>query len=113
MFDLLREYASRYHHINLPGIGTIGLEKSPARADFSDKMFYPPKDEWKLLNIDNSNDESLPHFISRKKNISISAAKEELDFFCRDINNTLVNPGEIKLPGIGILKNDSNGYLQL
>lgn len=113
MFDLLREYASQYHTINLPGIGTIGLEKSPARADFSDKMFYPPEEEWKLMDADYPNDESFIHFISQKKNISFADANEKLESFCSYIKNEINNSSEIKLPGIGILKNDGNGSVQL
>lgn len=113
MFDLLREYIARYHQIHLPGIGIIGLEKSPAKADFSDKMFYPPRDEWKLLDAGYTNDESVIHFIARKKNIPFTEAKEMLGNFCGNLKTSLDNSEEIKFPGIGVLKNDSSGLLQL
>lgn len=113
MFDLLREYASQYHKINLPGIGAVGLEKLPARADFSDKMFYPPGEEWKLLGNEEVMDDSFINFICSKKNMAVTVAEEEWGKFCSDIRTKINNSGEIKLPGIGILKNDSNGVLQM
>jgi Bacterial DNA-binding protein len=113
MFDLLKEFTALHHQIYLPGIGKIALEKSPARADFSDKMFYPPKDEWKFFEGSYSNDDSLIYFISGKKNISIAGAMEVLENFCSSIKSAIKNSEEIKIPGIGILKKDSSGSLQL
>jgi hypothetical protein len=113
MFDLLQEYIAQHHQLHLPFIGTIGLEKTAARADFSNKMFYPPKEDWKLLNTDEGNDEALLHFISSKQNSSTWQAKEQLENFCRDLKAKVNQSAEIKFPGVGILKNDENGLLQL
>lgn len=113
MFDLLQEYAAQHHQLSLPGIGLVALEKSAARADFSERMFYPPGSEWKLMEAVPNIDESLSNFISRKKNISVWEAKKELENFCNNIKHEISHSSEIKIPGIGILKNDINGRLQL
>ena len=113
MFDLLNEFAAKYHRLSLPGIGTIAMEKSTAKADFSERMFYPPKEEWKLNESSPSNDESLLNFISRHKNISVWEAKQQLENFCINIKHEISNAAEIKFPGIGILKKDETGMLHI
>ena len=91
MQELLQEYIAQHHELSLPGIGEIVLSNQPAKADFSEKLFYPPQQEWVLVNNEVGNEESLVQFISRRQNISTYAAKQQLQDYCNNIKTQLSN----------------------
>ncbi|MBI1782440.1 MAG: hypothetical protein HYR66_13930 [Sphingobacteriales bacterium] len=113
MQELLQEYIAQHHELPLPGIGEIVLSNQPAKADFSEKLFYPPQQEWILVNNEVGNVESLINFIARKKQISTEEAKQQLGSYCLNIKRQLVHRKEMNLPGVGILKTGEDGDLQL
>ncbi|HET9057023.1 MAG TPA: hypothetical protein VFN30_09280 [Chitinophagaceae bacterium] len=113
MYDLLREYLAKYHKVSLPDIGTIGLINVAPRVDPSGKIYYPPQSEWTLIDKGYYEDPALIDFIAHKKNIATGKAKNELEDFCNDVKSNLKNSGEIKFPGIGVLKSNDEGLLQL
>lgn len=113
MFDLLEEYAALHHQLPLPGIVLINLEHTPSKADFSEKLFYPPKQEWKLLPAEEVREEPLVNYIARKQNVSTVVAGQQLQDFCHNLQHQLNMEAEIKFPGVGILKQETGGSLQL
>lgn len=112
MYDLLNEFASAQHQVSLPGIGVIGLERSPAKADFSEKMFYPPSEQW-TIKQGMSDDERFIQYVAHKTNVSTAMATEQVQMFCNYIMGEIKNAGEVSLPGIGLLKNDESGVFHL
>ncbi|RTL60881.1 MAG: hypothetical protein EKK37_01630 [Sphingobacteriales bacterium] len=113
MLDLLQEYIAQYHELSLPGIGRIALTQQPARADFSDKLFYPPKQEWVFFPGEEGNQEKFIDFIAGKKQIGKEEAKQQLGMYCLEIKRHLVHHKEMNIPGVGILRNGEDGDIQL
>lgn len=112
MYELLNEFASAQHEVSLPGIGVLGLERSPAKADFSEKMFYPPQEQWKFKQAI-TEDERFVQFVSHQTQVPMAMATEQVQMFCNYLIGEIKNTGEVSLPGIGILKKEENGAFQL
>lgn len=113
MLHLLQEYIAQHHELFLPGIGKIALIKQPARADFSEKLFYPPQEEWVLFPNEDGSQEALINFIARKKNISTTDAKQQLGGYYLEMKRQLIHHKEMNIPGVGIIKSGEGGALQL
>lgn len=112
MYELLNEFASAQHEVSLPGIGVLGLERSPAKADFSEKMFYPPQEQWKFKQAI-TEDERFVQFVSHQTQVPMAMATEQVQMFCNYLIGEIKNTGEVSLPGIGILKKEENGAFHL
>lgn len=112
MYELLNEFASAQHEVSLPGIGVLGLERSPAKADFSEKMFYPPQEQWKFKQAI-TEDDRFVQFVSHQTQVPMAMATEQVQMFCNYLMGEIKNTGEVSLPGIGILKKEENGAFQL
>ena len=79
--SLIAAYIIQQKQCTLPGIGTLSIEEIPARADFVNKQVMAP---WPQLRFSETalNNDCLPDYIAKKKQISRSAAVALLNNFC-------------------------------
>ncbi len=113
MQDLITSFLIQSKKCSLPGIGKFSITTTPAEADIANKLISPRSDEIIFTDKPEKISEELVKYVSHKKNIDQTEAREKIKGWCRDAKDKL-NAGEkIIFETIGALqKNAGNIVLQ-
>ena len=88
--------------IGIFGLGTIYKKKAPGRYDTATHTFLPPSYQI-AFKQEQSEDNSLPDYISAQRSISRESAEYFIGVFVKEINEQLANQGNADLSPLGTL----------
>src|SRR5437016_4501931 len=109
MIDILNKYLVQHKSLNIPGLGSIHIEKVPARTDFVNKQILPPfYTLWFDKHLDNP-DKDFFNYLASQKNIPEHEAIRLYNQFAEDIRSKINLEEKVELRRIGIFSKNNSG----
>jgi hypothetical protein len=111
MFSILNSYLFQHKSISVPGLGTIYLEKNPARIDESGKNILPPTYHFRFDKYFDAPDKDFFLHLAAEKNIPDYEAIKWYNEFSYELRNKIRHEEKAEWEGVGILKKDDEGNI--
>ncbi|HMR93641.1 MAG TPA: hypothetical protein PKC69_15070 [Chitinophagaceae bacterium] len=111
MYDKLYQYLSASKRLDLPGIGTLVLQRIPASFDYSNRVVLPPA--YNLV-LQHGNTAVPPSFISWLSHIQHTTEAEAIahfESFAGDMKNDIMNGRKTEWDGVGIFSKGLAGEI--
>jgi nucleoid DNA-binding protein len=109
MEQLVRTYLLQKSSISIPGLGTIYVERSPARSDFINKQLLPPSYHFRFDKYFDAPGKEFFTYLASKKNIEDYEAIKVYNEWAHSLRNNIGTDQSVTLDGIGMLKRDLAG----
>jgi len=112
MYPELYEYLLLHNELSLPGIGTLSIQRSPARLDFPSKRVHPPV--YQVALQDNSINPGAAFFAWLGKSLRVSDRDAVIRFndFLFDIKRQIQNGDIIDWNGVGTVSKSPTGDIR-
>lgn len=112
MYQDLYEYLILYKQLNIPGVGTLLLERKPAETEFTHKQINPPAYS---ISLQQGNSAPLKFFfnwLSDKLNISYHEAIIKFNGFAIDLKNQVLSGDKVMWNDVGMLSKGIAGEIK-
>jgi len=109
MIPALNSYLHQHNSLSIPGIGTIYIERTPARSDFTNKQILPPGYHYRFDRFYDTPDKQFFSFIARKKNVADYEAMQWYNDWAYEISAKLKTESIVFWEGVGALKRHDSG----
>ena len=109
----IQELLSRLEFVSLPGLGSFVKRYEPATPSADGKSFDPPREFFVFDTKRVFNDEALENFVAESFSLNHGKAAEVVEKFVAGIKEKLESNTEVVFPGVGILKRNSSGTIEL
>jgi hypothetical protein len=109
MIPALSSYLHQHKSLSIPGIGTIYIERTPARSDFTNKQILPPGYHYRFDRFYDTPDKNFFSFIARKKNVADYEAMQWYNEWAYGISAKLKADSMVSWEGVGALKRNDTG----
>ncbi len=110
MHQLIASYLFQNKSCPLPGLGTLTVHVSGAKADFATQQIAPPEPFIQFSDRE-TNASGLLGFIAATTNINTYEVTEALGRFCNDLKKGIAEHAKAALNGIGNFVVDNNGNI--
>lgn len=110
MHQLIASYLFQNKSCPLPGLGTLTIHVSGAKADFSNQQIAAPEPFIQFSDRE-TNASGLLNFIAPTTNSNASEVTEALGHFCDDLKKGISSDDKADLVGIGNFVADNNGNI--
>ena len=111
MIEVLNNYLAQHKSINIPGMGTLYLERVPARTDFVNRQLLPPIFTYRFDKYFDAPDRDFFVYLASKKNIADYEAIKLYTEFAFDLRAKVKNGQEAIWDGVGKFGIDENGEI--
>jgi hypothetical protein len=95
--------------VSIPGLGTIYVERSPARSDFINRQLLPPSYHFRFDKYFDAPGKDFFGFLASQKNIEDYEAIKAYNEWALALRNNIGTDQSSVLEGIGVLKRDQSG----
>jgi len=112
MYEILYRFLIKYKRLDLPGIGMIALQIQPARSEFVNRSYSPPKYFFRFERGEKIPSEKLFSWIASHFNITESEAVIRFNEFIYDLNRQLKEGKEISWYNIGSFQKENTGEIK-
>lgn len=109
----IQELLSRLEFVSLPGLGSFVKRYEPATPSADGKSFDPPREFFVFDSKRVFNDEALENFVVESFNLEHRKATEVVEKFVAGIKEKLESNTEVVFLGVGVLKRNSSGTIEL
>jgi len=109
MERLIRTYLLQKSSVSIPGLGTIYVERSPARSDFINRQVLPPSYHFRFDKYFDAPGKDFFTFIAARKNIEDYEAIKLYNEWAHSLRNHLSTDQSSTLEGIGVLRRNESG----
>ena len=109
MTDALNGYLLQHNSINIPGLGSIYIQKIPVTTDFVNKQLYPVSFSYRFDKRNDTPDKLFYNYLAARKGMSESEAIEWYNQFSTTLRTAVKNDGYFEWNGVGVFKQDGNG----
>lgn len=109
MERLIRIYLLQKSSVSIPGLGTIYVERSPARSDFINRQVLPPSYHYRFDKYFDAPGKDFFTFLAARKNIADYEAIKLYNEWAHSLRNHLSTEQASTLKGIGVLKRGESG----
>lgn len=113
MFSSLYQYLVLNQRLNLPGLGTIKLQRHPAQYDVAEKSFSAPAYNFAFISGEGYPSKKLFEFLAKEKSITEWDAIRMVNDFAYELNKSLLAGKEIKWEPVGNFRKDESGNIVL
>lgn len=113
MYRALHQYLVLYKQLNLPGIGTLFIEKKPADFDIAAKLINPQVYSIALHADHSTPSKSFFNWLGSRLDISERDAVIRFNDFLFDLKKQLSSGNKLQWSGIGTLSKGLSGDIQL
>lgn len=111
MERLIRTYLLQKSSVSIPGLGTIYVERSPARSDFINRQLLPPSYHFRFDKYFDAPGKDFFIFLASRKNIEDYEAIKLYNEWAHSLRNNIGTDQSSALEGIGVLKRDMSGEI--
>ena len=111
MTDVLNSYLLQHHSINIPGLGSIYIQKIPVTTDFVNKQLYPVSFTYRFDKRNDTPDKSFYNYLASRKKISEVEAERWYNEFSTTIRSNVKADGYFEWKDVGVFKQDANGEI--
>jgi hypothetical protein len=109
MERLIKTYLLQKSSVSIPGLGTIYVERSPARSDFINRQLLPPSYHFRFDKYFDAPGKDFFAFLASRKKIEDYEAIKLYNEWALGIRNNLGSDNSSALEGIGVLKRNESG----
>lgn len=109
MERLVRLYLLQKSSISIPGLGTIYVERSPARSDFINRQILAPSFHFRFDKYFDAPSKDFFTFVASRKNIEEYEAIKMYNEWAMSLRNQVTSENAATIEGVGSLKRDSSG----
>lgn len=112
MFSALDSYLHQYNSISIPGIGTIYIERTPARTDFTNKQILPPGYHYRFDRFVDTPDKQFFAFIARIRDVADYEAIRLYNEWAQEMSLLLRTGSPVHWKGVGELRKNDLGDIE-
>jgi hypothetical protein len=109
MEQLVRTYLLQKSSVSIPGLGTIYVERSPARSDFINRQLLPPSYHFRFDKYFDAPEKEFFTFLAARKKIEDYEAIKMYNEWALSLRNNIGTDQSTTIEGIGTLKRDVSG----
>lgn len=109
MEQLVRTYLLQKSSVSIPGLGTIYVERSPARSDFINRQLLPPSYHFRFDKYFDAPEKEFFTFLAARKKIEDYEAIKMYNEWALSLRNNIGTDQSATIEGIGTLKRDLSG----
>lgn len=112
MIDLLNKYLFQHSGINVPGLGTIFIEKTTAKSDFVSRQIFPPEFIFRFDKYYDTPDKDFFAYLSSGMSIPDYEAIQEYNQFAQDFRSKIKLEDKAVWKDVGIFVKNSSGDIE-
>lgn len=109
MDSLIKTYLLQKSRVSIPGLGTIYVDRSPARSDFINKQLLPPSYHYRFDKYFDAPARDFFTFLASSKHVEDYEAIRMYNEWAQSLRNNIGADQSASLEGIGVLKRDTTG----
>ena len=109
MTEPLVSYLLQHKSISIPGLGSMYIERIPARTDFVNKRILPPAYHFRFDKYFDAPDKEFFTYLAQQTDKADYEAIKWYNEWAYDLRNKLRDGQEVFWKGIGTLKKDGSG----
>lgn len=109
MDRLVRTYLLQKSKVSIPGLGTIYVDRSPARSDFINKQLLPPSYHFRFDKYFDAPSKDFFTFLASNKHIEDYEAIKVYNEWATSLRNNMGTEQATFIEGIGTLRRDTSG----
>ncbi|MEJ7739092.1 MAG: hypothetical protein WKF97_16830 [Chitinophagaceae bacterium] len=113
MIDILNSYLVQHKSINIPGLGTIYIQKLPAQTDFVNKKIYPPQYSFTFDKYFDAPAKDFFTYLAMKKSIPDYEAIQLYNDFSQHLRSKIKMEDSAEWNDVGVFKKDKSGEIVL
>lgn len=113
MYKILYQYLIFNEQLSLPGVGTISLQRTPARLDIANKVYLAPGYNFVMDSSNDKPSKKLFDWLSDSLQISEWEAIRRVNEFSFDLKNKIASTGEVNWDHVGVLHRNETGNIVL
>jgi hypothetical protein len=111
MYSILNKYLFQHKSINIPGLGTIWLETTPAAIDATTRTALPPSFYFRFDKYFDAPDKEFFSYLASKQQISDYEALRQYNEFAYNLRDRINHLQEAVWEGVGALRKDGEGNI--
>lgn len=112
MIDILNQYLFQHSGINVPGLGTIFIERTPAKSDFVNRQIYPPEFIFRFDKYYDTPDKDFFAYLSSGMSIPDYEAIQEYNQFAQDFRSKIKLEDKAIWKDVGMFIKNSSGDIE-
>jgi hypothetical protein len=109
MIEILNRYLVQHKSINVPGLGTIYIERIPANTDFINKQVFPPQYKYGFDKNLDTPDNDLFIFLAQQKNIPGDEATQSYNQFAGSLQTKINEDNMAEWQDVGVFRKLPSG----
>ncbi|MBZ5855728.1 hypothetical protein [Flavihumibacter profundi] len=107
--DILNNYLYQHKSISIPGLGTLHMDRVPARTDFVNRQILAPSYTFRFDQYFDAPDKEFFGFLASHKQVPDYEAMKWYNEFSYDLRTKIRNHEEAAWEGLGSFVADENG----
>ncbi len=111
MIEVLKSYLVQHNNISIPGLGTIYVERLPARTDFVNRTILPPAYQYRFDKYFDAPDKQFFNYLAAEKKIADFEAIKLYNEWALAFRNRIRAEEMVSWEGIGTLQQDASGEI--
>ncbi|MGZ5247035.1 MAG: HU domain-containing protein [Flavitalea sp.] len=111
MFEVLNSYLVQNKSISIPGLGTIYVERIPARYDFVNRSILPPAYQFRFDKYFDAPDKEFFTYLASEKQIADFEAIKIYNEWAYEFRNRIRGEEIVTWDGVGVLQQDPSGEI--
>lgn len=112
MTPALNSYLHQHQSLSIPGIGTIYIERTPARSDFTNRQILPPGYHYRFDRYFDTPDRQFFSFIAKSENLADFEAVRWYNEWAMEMGSKLQSELSILWDGVGTIRKTESGDVQ-
>lgn len=109
MIDILNKYLIQHNHINIPGLGTLYLERIPAIADVGTNKILPPYYTLRFDKYFDAPDKTFFTYLASQEKIPDYEAIKQYNQFAQDLRSQIKLEEKAEWKEMGTFRKDDSG----
>jgi hypothetical protein len=111
MFEVLNSYLVQNKSISIPGLGTIYVDRIPARYDFVNRAILPPAYQFRFDKYFDAPDKEFFTYLATEKKVADFEAIKIYNEWAYDFRNRIRSEQTVTWEGVGVLQQDASGEI--
>lgn len=109
MIEVLNSYLVQHKSISIPGLGTLVIDRIPARSDFLNRKILPPAYQYRFDKYFDAPDKEFFNFLATRKQIADFEAIKLYNEWAYEFRNRIRSEKSVLWEGVGTLQQDDSG----
>jgi nucleoid DNA-binding protein len=107
--EILNNYLFQHRSISIPGLGTLYMERIPARTDFVNRQLLPPAFTFRFDKYFDAPDKDFFGYLASKQHLPDFEVMKWYNEFAYELRTRIRNREEAVWEGLGVFQADENG----